>query len=136
MKPEINRKQFAATRPIPPFGDLIKWVCYILQLLDPNTYTMEELDGESRRRLNNAISILGNHTVYNLTLGELVREDTKQALFLNSLREQCPALASVENRPPPPFYRKSLKEWLDSSCYKASSALLDQPACHAEQSTF
>ena len=87
MQPEINRKEFAAARPIPPFGVIVQWVSDLLQLDDPLTFPQEAQDATTRKQIDNAISALHSHTAHNLALGEIVKEDTKQIV--------CNALATL-----------------------------------------
>jgi tetratricopeptide (TPR) repeat protein len=96
MQPEITRHETAAARPIPPFGAIVKWLSDALQLDDLASYPPEASDATARKQLVNATVTLGGHTAYNLSLGEIVREDTKELV--------CAALATaLRSLPQLPF---------------------------------
>lgn len=94
MKKEPDRKQFAAVRPIPPFGAIIKWFSDVLKLEDPSTYFHGGMGAEERRPINIAINILKSRTTEYLAAGEIVREDTKKSICnaLTTLLRALPQL--------------------------------------------
>ena len=90
MNQRKDRREFAKSRPLPPFGVILKWLVDALQLRDLATYELDTDGLDSRRGLKEGLNVFGGRTSDDVFAGLIVKEDTKQrtcAAFAACLRE-------------------------------------------------
>ncbi len=122
MNRRIDRWEFAKSRPLPPFGAILKWLTDILQLRDVATYILEAGGLNNGKELKDALDELNSRTSDDIFAGLIVKADTKQRM--------CRALAACLRELPGLTSRSipldRLAEWIRNywSGYERTSGLL------------
>ena len=75
-----ERREFAKSRPLPPFGEVLKWLTDVLQLRDPGTYDPGASGLSSRKDLQQALAELSGRTADDVFAGLIVKDETKQRM--------------------------------------------------------
>ena len=80
MNSRTDRQEFARSRPLPPFGVVLKWLSDILQLRDPGTYDWALSPITDQNDLRKALDELGSRTADDIFAGLIVKDETKKRM--------------------------------------------------------
>jgi tetratricopeptide (TPR) repeat protein len=130
MNHRKERQDFAKSRPLPPFGVLLKWFTEVLQLRHVATYNLDT-GFDNRKELERAFDYLGSRTSDDVFAGQIVKDETKQGT--------CKALAiclrELPGFPLGTIPLEQLAEWLRDywNHYERTSGLLSSISQHQEE---